>query len=190
MCNKTALRRQLLAIRDGISQEAWQQTSINAQQRLLASDIFISAGSIALYAPVRNEVDTFLLHQAAISSGKQVFYPCVKGAELCFLPVSDISDLKPGSYCIPEPGDKGNGCQLNQADLIVVPGVAFDHGGRRIGFGKGFYDRCLSQLPQKPVLTGLCHDFQLLEQLPAENHDINMHYIVTDKQMIKTAAEN
>lgn len=185
MCNKNSLRRRLLEIRDQIDGETWQQASNSAQQRLLGEDVFTSANSIALYAPIRNEVDTSLLHQAALSSGKQVFYPCVNGQELFFLPVNSIADLKPGSYCIPEPHKNNASCQLHLIDLIVLPGVAFDHDGRRIGFGKGFYDRCLAVLPQKPILVGICHDFQLFPQLPSEDHDINMQYVITDKQVIK-----
>ena len=68
-------------------------------------------------------------------------------------------------------------------DLIVVPGVAFDLAGHRIGYGKGFYDRFLQHPGRKAHLVGLCHDFQLIDgEIPAEGHDIRMEIIVTDRR--------
>lgn len=181
---KTGLRRTLLRCRSEMDQAAWQSASRQAQQRLMSLEIFAQAGCIALYAPIRNEVDTRLLFEEALRLGKRVLYPKVCGDEMRFHEVTATDDLEQGSFGIPEPCVAGAGYMPDEADLIVVPGVAFDLNGHRIGFGKGYYDRCLFGLRKQPVLVGLCHDFQLLEQIPSEGHDIRMQYLVTDQRII------
>lgn len=181
---KTGLRRTLLRCRSEMDQAAWQSASRQAQQRLMSLEIFAQAGCIALYAPIRNEVDTGLLFDEARRLGKRVLYPRVCGEAMRFHEVSSATCLEQGSFGILEPCAAGEGCAADEADLVVVPGVAFDLNGHRIGFGKGYYDRCLFGLSKTPVLVGLCHDFQLLEQIPSEGHDIRMQYLVTDQRII------
>lgn len=181
---KTSLRRTLLRCRGEMEPGAWRQASRSAQERLLNLDLFAQAGCIALYAPIRNEIDTALLHAEAIRNGKRVFYPRICGEEMLFAEVTDRTPLEPGAFGIPEPCAVGRGYPADIADLLVIPGVAFDHVGHRIGFGKGYYDRCLARLSRPVALVGLCHDFQLLERLPAEGHDIRMQYVVTDQRLI------
>ena len=69
----------------------------------------------------------------------------------------------------------------------MVPGVAFDLYGHRIGFGKGYYDRYLAALQRLPVLVGLCHDFQVCDELPAEGHDVRMDFVVTESRVVQRA---
>lgn len=181
---KKTLRSRLLAQRRAMGPADWQTSSTAAQKRLIALDAFCQARCIALYASVHQEVGTELLFSAALAGGKEVLFPLVCGNNLQFKKVSALEQLAVGSFGILEPCYLGSDHTLETADLIVVPGVAFDLQGHRIGFGKGYYDRCLSQLTNHGVLVGLCHDFQVLEQLPAEGHDIRMQYVVTDKQLI------
>lgn len=182
---KKALRRDLLARRRAMDQAAWQTASKAAQQRLADLELFQQAGCIALYSPIQQEVDTELLFTTARSTGKRVLYPVVCGNNLQFREVSEIGQRTAGAFGILEPCNVGEDHSLAAVDLIVVPGVAFDLQGHRIGFGKGYYDRCLSQHQKHGTLIGLCHDFQLLEQVPAEGHDIRMQYIVTDTRIVQ-----
>ena len=186
---KAGLRRTLLRCRSEMDQAAWQSASSLAQQRLMSLEAFSRATCIALYAPIRNEIDTALLFEEARRTGKRVLYPRVYGEEMRFYEVTDATCLEQGAFGILEPCIVGEGCSPDTADLVVVPGVAFDGTGHRIGFGKGYYDRCLSQLDRHPVLVGLCHDFQLLEQVPSEGHDIRMQYIVTDQRTIEAGTD-
>lgn len=181
---KKTLRSRLLAQRRAMEPADWQTSSIVAQKRLIALDAFCQARCIALYASVHQEVGTELLFSAALAGGKEVLFPLVCGNNLQFKKVTALEQLAAGSFGILEPCCLGSDHALETADLIVVPGVGFDLQGHRIGFGKGYYDRCLSQLTNHGTLVGLCHDFQLLDQLPAEGHDIRMQYVVTDKQLI------
>lgn len=184
---KKSLRSDLLARRRAIDHTLWHDASTLAQLRLISLEAFQRAACIALYAPIQQEIDTGLLFSKARSEGKRVLYPLVCGTTLQFREVNAPEQCTPGAFGILEPCRLGEDHTLETADLIVVPGVAFDLQGHRIGFGKGYYDRCLSQLPQHGTLVGLCHDFQLLEQIPAERHDIRMQHIVTDKRLISVS---
>jgi 5-formyltetrahydrofolate cyclo-ligase len=182
---KKALRRDLLARRRAMDQATWQTASGAAQRRLSDLELFQQAACIALYSPIQQEVDTELLFATARAAGKRVLYPLVCGNNLQFREVTETGQRTAGAFGILEPCRPGEEHTLETVDLIVVPGVAFDLQGHRIGFGKGYYDRCLSQYQKHGALIGLCHDFQLLEQLPAEGHDIRMQYIVTDKRIVQ-----
>lgn len=182
---KKALRRELLTRRRGMDLHSWGYSSHAAQQRLISMTVFEQSRCIALYAAIQHEVDTGELFEAALQHGKQVLFPVVCGNRLQFHQVTSRDQLSHGAFGILEPSLLEPEHLLETADLIVVPGVAFDLQGHRIGFGKGYYDRCLSELSERPFLVGLCHDFQLLERIPAEGHDIRMQYVVTDQRVVK-----
>ena len=182
---KRALRATILARRRALSREQWQSASLSAQERLIAREEFKRATCIALYAPAHNETDTFLILSTAFGAGKRVLYPAVCGDQMVFRQVDGIECLREGCFGILEPCSTGCDHQADEADLIVVPGVAFDHAGHRIGYGKGFYDRFLQHPGRTAHLVGLCHDFQLIDgTIPAEPHDIRMEMIVTDQRVL------
>ncbi|MDU0457736.1 MAG: 5-formyltetrahydrofolate cyclo-ligase [Geobacteraceae bacterium] len=182
---KRSLRSQLLSKRRALDHDAWLASSHAAQQRLLALEEYHRAGCIALYAPVHNETDTSEILIHAFESGKRVLYPAVCGEHMVFRLVEGLHSLQQGAYGILEPCATGIDHQADEADLIVVPGVAFDLTGHRIGYGKGFYDRFLKHPGLKAHLVGLCHDFQLLEEkIPGEQHDIPMEIVVSERRTI------
>ena len=76
-----------------------------------------------------------------------------------------------------------NLCKENNIDVILVPGLAFDRNGGRMGFGKGYYDRLLES--SKAVKIGLCYDFQILEKIPTESHDVPMNFVITEKEILE-----
>jgi len=94
--------------------------------------------------------------------------------------IEDIKDLVPGAYGIPEPRDNANVLRAQDLDLIVVPGVAFDRAGNRLGRGAGYYDRFLSLLPSTTPCVGLGYDFQVVSSLPnLEPHDRRVTVVLT-----------
>jgi 5-formyltetrahydrofolate cyclo-ligase len=104
---------------------------------------------------------------------------------MVFRQVTGLDALQEGAFGIPEPRPTGIEHEAEGADLIVVPGVAFDLSGHRIGYGKGYYDRFLELPERKACLVGLCHDFQLIDgAIQADRHDIQMDIIVTDRRII------
>ena len=183
---KRSLRQQMLTRRRALSHEEWHGSSRLAQQNLLSLEEYGRAACIALYSPAHNETDTADILAAAHGAGKRVLFPAVCGRDMVLRQVEGVASLAQGCFGILEPCFTGVDHGADEADLIVVPGVAFDLSGHRIGFGKGFYDRFLGHPGRKAHLVGLCHDFQLIgEALPAESHDIRMEIIVTDKRIIR-----
>lgn len=187
---KRPLRRHILAQRRALSHEQWRAASHLAQQRLVALEEFSRADCIALYAPAHNETDTADILAAAFAAGKRVLYPAVCDDRMVFRQVEGLGSLSEGSFGILEPCSTGCDHQADEPDLIVVPGVAFDLSGHRIGYGKGFYDRFLQHPGRSAHLVGLCHDFQLIDNaIPAEEHDIRMELIVTDQRVVHVKPE-
>ncbi|MDD2897262.1 MAG: 5-formyltetrahydrofolate cyclo-ligase [Desulfuromonadaceae bacterium] len=183
---KRSLRSQLLALRRGLSHEAWSAHSRAAQLNLLSLDEYAHAECIALYAPAHNEIDTALIAAAAFLAQKRLLYPAVCGQRMVFRRVERIEELQEGAFGILEPCPTGSDHLADEADLIVVPGVGFDPSGHRIGYGKGFYDRFLAHPDCEAHLVGLCHDFQVTGgAIPADSHDIPMEIIVTDSRIIR-----
>lgn len=176
----------MLTRRRAISPDEWQALSRLSQQNLLSLEEYQLAAAIALYSPAHNETDTSEIMAAAFRAGKKVLYPAVCGHEMVLRVVNGLADLEKGRFGILEPCSTGTDHSAEEADLVIVPGVAFDIEGHRIGYGKGFYDRFLRHPGRKAHLVGLCHDFQLTAgHIPAEGHDIRMEIIVTDKRIIR-----
>jgi 5-formyltetrahydrofolate cyclo-ligase len=180
---KRALRAATLTRRRELTPQQVSTQSLALQRHFLALPEFMGAGVLALYAPIHHEVETAAVAGAALSTGKTLLYPAVEGHELQFRRVVGLNELIPGRFGIPEP--KGEPCNPADADLIVVPGVAFDHFGRRIGYGKGFYDRALHRLEGGGRLVGFCYEFQLFQEIVGEPHDVMMDLIVTELRVVR-----
>jgi len=187
---KRTLRQRMLAQRLALSEEEWRGSSLLAQENLLSLEEYAKAECIALYAPARNETDTSEILTAAFRAGKRVLYPAVCGEHMVFRQVEGLASLEQGCFGILEPCPTGIDHHADEADLIVVPGVVFDPSGHRVGYGKGFYDRFLRHPGRKAHLVGLCHDFQMIDgNIPAEEHDIRMEIIVSDRRIIRCGSD-
>jgi 5-formyltetrahydrofolate cyclo-ligase len=180
---KKSIRDEMLLRRKGLAATTCLGLSLRIQERLLASPEFTAADRLALYSPVLNEVFTEEIFSVSRRLGKRVAYPRVCGTTLEFVAVSDRSELCPGIYGIPEP--KGSRIMsLDSLDLLLVPGVAFDMAGHRLGYGKGFYDRILHRRAAHALLVGLCFEQQLIRALPVETHDVRMDMIITEEHTL------
>ncbi len=180
---KRTIRQELLARRNQLEATDCHYLSLQAQRRLIDSDCFKKAQVLALYSPIRNEVQTGLLFDAARVEGKRVCYPRIQSECLEFLEVASPQELAPGCFGVAEP-QIGKPLPIDAVDLLVVPGVAFDRVGHRLGYGKGFYDRELARVSTAAVSVGLCYDFQLCERLPRESHDRPVQFLATDLEFI------
>jgi len=187
---KELIRRRLLEERRELPFETVYELSLRAQKRLLETSVFTDALRISLYCSSQNEVLTDEVFESARASGKEVFYPRVvfSGASrrLAFFRVRSLDDLSPGAYEIPEPAA---GAELEDPagfDLVVIPGVAFDEKGGRLGFGKGYYDMALEGAPCRKI--ALAYEFQVLknQEIPVEPHDVRVAAIVTEERIIRT----
>lgn len=189
-----ALRRQLregvLKIRSGLSPAQVIEKSERIAARLLALEEYRRARAVMVYLDFRNEVQTAKLVKESMSAGKKVAVPVVTdvpGRRLTPSLLADFpGDLRPGAWGIPEPGPQ-NLRSFDPAglDLVIVPGVAFDPAGYRLGYGRGFYDRFLPRTGQGTVFAGLAYDFQVLPCVHPEPHDIPVHLILTEERLIR-----
>ena len=134
------------------------------------SELYRNAKTVYGYLPYNQEVRTVAMLEQALRDGKQVAVPKVYGDEMRFIYITDMSRVEKGYAGIPEPVDDGPVADDKTA-LVLMPGLAFDPEGHRLGYGGGFYDRFLQNEPDHPTLA-LCYEFQMLPHLETEAHDI------------------
>lgn len=181
-------RRDSLAARES---SEWSQ-AIN--EKLAGWEIFQKAKTIGFYYPLGREVNLLSSAEEALALGKQVYFPKTDGMEMDFYRVTNLGDFTEGNFHVMEPffsgrqpegllasregGTLPEGCQPSSL-LILVPGVAFDREKRRMGYGKGYYDRYLAGLPGA-IKAGIAYECQIAEHIPTEGQDISMDYMVTE----------
>ncbi len=129
-----------------------------------------TAKTLYMYLPYNQEVRTVPVLEKAIADGKAVAVPKVYGDTMRFIYLTDLSQVAPGCMGIPEPVADGPVANDPTA-LVLMPGLAFDRDGHRIGYGGGFYDKFLAAEPGHPTVA-LCYDFQVVENLPLDEFDI------------------
>jgi len=142
-------------------------------------EVFRAARAVGAYMPLPDEVDITPLFRIP---GKTFFIPAFDDATGRYRMARLTTELKKGRFGIQEPVEPVFAA-ADELDLIIVPGVAFDRAGRRIGRGGGFYDRLLPQY--RAVRAGICFDFQCLSAVPEEEHDIQMDFLVTETKILK-----
>lgn len=184
---KLLLRKTLLARRLLLSLKEQTDAGIIIQDTFMAMPEYLASGSLALYWAVNGEVSTEKVINRALSAGKTVFLPAVEGKTMSFRRISGLYDLEAGRFGIMQPG---SGCPVadpEAIETIIVPGVGFDLSGQRIGYGKGYYDRVLHRLEGSGRLTAFCYQFQLVDSLAGEKHDVVMDRIITEQRVVTTA---
>lgn len=181
---KRKLRQEILAKREAIPAGARLEKSQRIAERLLAWLPYQRARTVLLYAGVRSEVATEELVERSLAAGKQVLMPrCLpETRELLLVPISAWEELKPSFYGLLEPPLPAE-LHPVQPDLVVVPGVAFDTSGYRLGYGGGYYDRLLEGL-NRPTTVGLAFEVQIVPLVPREAHDVPLDFVVTESRFI------
>ncbi len=175
---KKALRAEMKKIIADLPEEEIRRQSIAACMRAAQCSQFINAETVLVYSAVKGEIDPVLLAEIARGMGKQVAYPRCEGEELGLYIAKD-GHFVPGVFGIPEPDDTCRRIGVDQVDFAVVPGLAFDRQGGRLGRGKGYYDRLLENTAA--VKAALSFNEQLTEYVPMEEHDSRMDMIITEK---------
>lgn len=168
--DKQALRKMIREKKRAMTEAQIEQASARLAQLLYSSPLYRQATTIYGYLPYNQEVRTVPMLEQALAEGKRVAVPKVYGDEMRFLYIDDLSRVEKGYAGIPEPIDDGPLAEDPTA-LVLMPGLAFDRAGHRIGYGGGFYDKFLSAEPDHPTLA-LCYGFQMLDELPTEEFDI------------------
>lgn len=168
--DKSALRKYIREQKRAMTPEQIQEKSRRLAELFLDSEAYRQAKTVYGYLPYNQEVRTVPMLEQALRDGKQVAVPKVYGDEMKFIYLTDLSAVEKGYSGIPEPVADGPEADDPTA-LVLMPGLAFDPQGHRIGYGGGFYDKFLSAEPTHPTLA-LCYDFQVLPVLETEEYDI------------------
>lgn len=167
--DKTEIRRSIREKKRAMSPEEILRRSEALSEKFAQSPAYKEAKTIYGYLPYNQEVRTVPMLERALREGKQVAVPKVYGEEMKFILLSDLSQVAPGYAGIPEPIADGPEADDPTA-LVLMPGLAFDPEGRRIGYGGGFYDKFLAREPEHPTLA-LCYDFQVFPHLTTDPWD-------------------
>ncbi len=176
--DKKTLRKTIAAQKRAMSAEQIEQASERLAEKLYETEFYQNAQSIYGYLSYNQEVRTGHILRRALIDGKRVAVPKVFGDEIRFIWMEDLTLVKTGYFEIPEPIADEPVADDDMA-LVLMPGLAFDHEGHRIGYGGGFYDRYLTMHPDHK-LVALCYDFQLFDHLDTEEHDIPVDLVIAD----------
>ncbi|VVC02770.1 5-formyltetrahydrofolate cyclo-ligase family protein [Candidatus Burarchaeum australiense] len=182
---KNKLKSEMLAKRKSHACELVEKKSAAIMERLFGLKEFAEAKTILFYAAKKDEVQTRCMVQKALDQGKRVALPItvVEGKNLVLAEIRNLDRLEAGAFGVPEPMDYVP-VDPEDVDLVVVPGVAFDLHGDRLGHGMGYYDKLLKQIPDA-VFVGLAFEFQIVDDIPEEEHDVAVHKVVTEERVIE-----
>lgn len=174
--NKQELRKTIREQKRAMTPEEVERRSAELMRLFLASDAYKNAKTIYGYLPYNQEVRTVPMLEQAQRDGKRVAVPKVYGDEMKFLYLDDLTQVAKGYSGIPEPiADEPEAD--DETALVLMPGLAFDPQGHRIGYGGGFYDKFLCAEPNHPTVA-LCYDFQVLPVLETEEFDIPVDQVI------------
>ena len=174
---KQLIRTTISECKKNFSTQILSELSQKICDSLIKTDVFQNAQCIAIYYGLKDEVQTSVFIEEWCDK-KRITLPVVQGNDISFHAFTGKENLNKGVFEIPEP-TSGDIIPTEDIDLFIVPGVAFDRDCNRLGRGKGFYDRYLTGI-NKPMI-GICFDFQLIDSIPAEKHDIKMTMVITEK---------
>lgn len=189
MADKKALRAQYLSCREAQSVAEQEEKSRRIMARLQETDIFLRAHLILVYMDFGSEVRTTpLVAELLQKKEKRVFCPRVDETEMDFYEITDLNQLARGYKGIREPAPQPE-LRFGEAQchryfcLMLIPGVAFDCSGGRIGYGKGYYDRFLARYPELPTVA-LAYDCQIVPAVPLAAYDQKTGIVITESEII------
>jgi 5-formyltetrahydrofolate cyclo-ligase len=183
---KDIVRKKMLSRRNNHLKSHIFQKSTQIKNRLFKMQEFKQARTILFYISFKNEVFTHDMIKESITLGKRIIVPITdkKNNRLILSELQNWDHLKPGSYGILEPTNEYvHEMPINTINIIIIPGIAFDEFGNRIGHGMGYYDRLLIY-SKNSIHIGLAFEFQLLNKLPVDDYDMGVDAIITEKRLI------
>ena len=186
---KENLRRYMLRLRDRQSIGEMEQKSQEIIDQVVHLHEYVRARGIACYINKDSEVNTRILIRTALDQEKRVLIPVVKKGdiELFFSEIKDLgSELAPGTFGILEPKPENvHPASLDAVDIIFVPGIVWDREGYRLGWGRGYFDRVIKNLPPHVRSAGLAFNMQLIGRVPRDQFDVPVDMVVTESRVIR-----
>lgn len=189
VAKKKEIRQEVLKKRDCLSLDNRIQLSREICDRLFNLKEFRQARVVHFFLTTKSEVFTEEAVRKAMNSGKEVVVPVIDKRHKCIF-LSKLHDydrdLILTNHGITEPGPEFySEVPLKEVELMVLPGVAFDINGHRLGYGAGYYDRLLEDGETRPILVALAFELQIVENIPIGSHDVTVDKIVTEKRIIE-----
>lgn len=175
---KNKIRQEMKIKVAALAPEEYYSLNFTIEQRFFNLPILQTSQTIMLYYSIDREVATVSIILKLLKAGKKVALPtCIDKTNIRAGIVDDLNELRPGVFGIHEPLLSSVEMNPAEIDLLIVPGVAFDRNGRRLGHGAGYYDRFLSKTTGYKL--GLAYDFQMIDNLAYESHDVSMDALLT-----------
>ncbi len=184
---KNEIRKEILARRFGLSDGQVSTKSEAICRSLISDGVFTKASVIGLYWPFRKEVLTQPVFRTALAESKRVGFPLVRAEEhaIIYIAVDDPAEMRVGTYGVTEPRFVPDRViRPEELDLIIIPGVAFDGRGYRIGYGAGYYDRLLTGDAVTATRVATAFDIQIVDQVPHKDYDQRVDVIFTESRVI------
>ncbi|MDY6065884.1 MAG: 5-formyltetrahydrofolate cyclo-ligase [Finegoldia sp.] len=180
--DKKSIRKQMQEKRDNIANK--EAVDKDLLEKLRGLDEFKNSNNFFIFVSCKSEFDTHDLIRDLIEDGKKVYVPFVVGeGQMIYTEVKSFDDLEPGSYGILEPKEPLK--STDNLDFILVPGLAFDKNGYRIGYGGGFYDRFLDSLDENAHRVSVAYDFQIFDDLDPDSYDQPVEKIITPSRVLE-----
>jgi 5-formyltetrahydrofolate cyclo-ligase len=189
---KEQFRQYILRLRDRQSLRDIESKSLEILDQISHIHEYVRARGIACYVSKDSEVDTRPLIRRALDSNKRVLVPVVKKGDidLFFSEIRDLGkELVPGSFNISEPKPEFlRPTSLETVDILLVPGIAWDKEGYRLGWGRGYFDRVLKVLPGHVRSIGLSFNLQFVSKVPRDQFDVPVNMVVTESRVVRCPA--
>lgn len=183
METKGQMRARMKQKRDALNQSEVRQLSDRLCAIVKEQSWFTEAETVYFYYPLGKEADILPLAEAALNMGKQVAFPKVNGIAMEFYQIHALSEFSEGTFHVMEPMGQERICR--QDALVLVPGLAFDGNGNRMGYGKGYYDRYFARYSMCRKI-GISYEQQIISQVICDRYDIPMDALVTEQGVIIT----
>lgn len=181
---KQEIRRKILDMRKGLTSKYIEDESERIYERLTESKILDGAKNVLIYSDFDGEVKTAALTGWMMYHGMRIFLPCIDCGDMHAADIKSAA-LELSAFGIAQPRfSDAQMAEPGELDAVIVPGIAFDRQKNRIGFGKGYYDAYLAQAVNAKKVA-LAYDFQIVDHIPGEKHDIRMDMIITPDGIIR-----
>lgn len=184
---KNQLRKEISKKRNQLNENAAKNASETIVRTLESLPDLLQAKVIFSYMPYGKEVDIKPLNQWILDQGKVLCLPrVINSVEMEAREVNSINNegLFESSFGILEPTTENKLVDIDKIDSIIVPGLAFDKTGNRMGHGRGYYDRFLSRCPATTIFIGVAYSFQVFNSIPFDNYDVKVHKVITEEYTI------
>lgn len=193
--DKKTLRTEIIIKRNNMDIVEKEDMDEKILDRFYESEYYKKSEKIFIYISYNSEIDTKKIIEKALKDGKKIYVPRTefKTRLMDAVEITALDNLIESSYGALEPSIKEPHIDPNELDLIIVPGLAFDRQGGRMGYGAGFYDRYFKKISEnnikKIVKLALAYDFQILDKVPMSEQDVPVSYIITEKEFVERGCE-